>query len=73
MNTKIMLAKRLASANNYAYEATMNDYSMASINRATGALGAARSEVALAGYTEDELVMRNDYGVWVPIQGLSCD
>ena len=31
--TDLVLAKRLAATRNYLLEATMNDYSMASINR----------------------------------------
>lgn len=38
------LGQRIASARNYAYEATMNDYSMSSIRAAEDALAALREE-----------------------------
>lgn len=62
------LARRLAHALNYSYEATMGDYSQTSIDRAAADLWAVRQTVTLMGLTESDLVTRNDYGVFAPIQ-----
>lgn len=62
------LARRLASALNYSYEATMNDYSMTSINRAAVNLMEVRRTVTRLGLIESNLVTRNEHGVWVPIR-----
>lgn len=53
--------KAYESASNWAYEATMGDYSTASISRATDALNVARLALSLLGYT----VEHPSYGVWV--------
>lgn len=64
------LARRLLSARNYAYEATMSDYSMASINRATENLRAIREEVEASEWTEDDLIQQYNgpFGVGLAIR-----
>lgn len=60
-----LLAQRLLSAKNYAYEATMSDYSMGSINRATDRLREVRAEVEASPWDEDDLIYtyNGPYGV----------
>lgn len=64
------LAQRLLSAKNYAYEATMSDYSMDSINRATEQLRAVRAEVEASPWSEDDLIYtyNGPYGVGLAIR-----
>ena len=50
----IRLIKRLESARNYSYEATMGDYSMSSINRAQVQVEAAKQALIDAGYEVPE-------------------
>ena len=57
------LAHRVASARNYAFEATMNEYSQASIDRSVKALGELALEVQYEGYSIDDLAVW-DGGQW---------
>ncbi len=51
------LAKRYLSAVNNSYEATMGDYSIGSINRASERLQAVRAEAAVWGLDESDLIV----------------
>ncbi|MDZ4234977.1 MAG: hypothetical protein U1C73_14755, partial [Dietzia sp.] len=64
------LAQRLLSAKNYAYEATMSDYSMASIERSQEQLQAARAEVEASPWDEDDLIYTyyGPYGMGLAIR-----
>jgi hypothetical protein len=60
----------MASALNYGVEATMGDYSVASMHRAAEALAAVRAEAAKLGLTEDDLVTQHaKWGHYVPKMG----
>lgn len=61
-----VLAKRLASARNRLYEATMGDYSQASIDRAQNEYNQLKQEALDLGYNYDELTTWSDtQGCWV--------
>jgi hypothetical protein len=51
------LAHRVAHARNYAYEATMSDYSQESIDRSVRALGELALEAQVDGYSLDDLAV----------------
>lgn len=60
------LATRLASTRNSVYEATMNDYSMDSINRCQADFTALKLEVEAAGLTLDIAPWNNGRGQYLP-------
>lgn len=60
------LAHRVANARNYAFEATMNEYSQDSIDRSVKVLGELALEVQYEGYLIDDLAVW-DGGQWKPV------
>lgn len=68
-NTDIKsLAQTLASAKNYLFEATMNDYAMESITRGEVRLAEAKAAVKAAGLNPDDLIEYNEKrGCWEPM------
>lgn len=63
------LARRLAHAKNYLYEATMGDYSQASIDRGQSALNEILGIIHSYGLVTDQLVEWSDErGLWTPIK-----
>ena len=60
------LAKKLASARNYLYEATMGDYSQASINRGQDHFNQLKQEALDLGLDyEDLATWSQERGCWV--------
>lgn len=60
--TSAEVAKRLASARNYAYEATMGDYSAASIERAQDSLAYWTEKAQEMDLDVDSLLVRGQWG-----------
>ena len=64
--TDLVLAKRLASARNRLYEATMNDYSQASIDRGTQDFNALKQDCLDRGLDYELIVTWDENrGCWV--------
>lgn len=63
---KATIARKLASALNFSFEAYMNEYSMDSLNMADDDREAALDEAKENGFTKDDLV-ENIGGTWRPI------
>lgn len=61
---KVTIARQVASALNYSFEAYMNEYSMDSLRMADDDREAALATAQDAGFTKDDLV-ENVNGTWV--------
>lgn len=63
---KVTIARNLANALNYSFEAYMNEYSIASLNRADAEREEAKAVAQDNGFSVDDLV-ENVNGTWRPI------
>ena len=62
------LARDLASARNYLFEATMNDYSIESINRGEEKLNQVINQITAAGLDHDAMARYDETkGRWVAV------